>query len=438
MPRLSLIAILLLGAALTSCGGGLQARRAAVDRVAESYVRLALEIGLYDRDFVDAYTGPPEWRPEPLPDGEEHPFPHQALAGRTDALLADLDAVDTGGFEEIERRRVKFLRAHLVSAKGRIDLLGGKPMSFDEESRAIYDVVAPLCDVDSLEAVLAGLEELVPGEGELSARVEAWRERFVIPPDRIDTVFTTAIAEACRRTREQIGLPADERFDVEYVTDASWGAYNWYKGDHRSLIQVNVGLPVRIGSPLGLAVHEGYPGHHVQNVLVETRLLEDRGWVEYYVQPLYCPQAVLNEGGANYGIELVFTREERLAFERDVLYPLAGIDPALAEENRRFEDLTRRLRGAGTDAIRRYLDGAFSAEETIAWLQRYSLMSRERAERYLRFGEQYRSYVATYDVGLEMVRDYMERMTRGSNDPGMRWRLLEDLYAVPHVPSDLE
>lgn len=438
MTRLTIIAILLLGAALASCGDGPQVRRAAVDRVAESYVRLALEIGQYDKDFVDAYTGPPEWRPEPLPEGEERPFPYEALAGRTDALLADLDAVDTGGFEVIERRRVRYLRAHLVSAKGRIDLLGGKPMSFDEESRAIYDVVAPPCDIDSLEAVIAGLEGLVPGDGELPDRIEAWRERFVIPPDRVDTVFTTAIAEARRRTRERIELPADERFDVEYVTDASWGAYNWYKGDHRSLIQVNVGLPVRIGSPLGLAVHEGYPGHHVQNVLVETNLLEDRGWVEHYVQPLYCPQAVLNEGGANYGIELAFTKEERLDFARDVLYPLAGIDPGLAEENRRIEDLARRLRGAGTEAIRRYLDGAMTAEETIAWLQRYSLMSRERAERYLRFGEQYRSYVVTYDVGLEMVRDYMERMTAGTDDPELRWRLMRDLYAVPHVPSDLE
>jgi hypothetical protein len=176
----------------------------------------------------------------------------------------------------------------------------------------------------------------------------------------------------------------------------------------------------------------------VQNVLVEDHLMNGRGWVEFYVQPLYCPQAVLNEGGANYGIELDFTREERLAFSRDVLYPLAGIDPALAEENQRFGDLMRRLHGAGTEAIRRYLDGKMDAEQTIAWLQRYSLMSRARAERYLRFGEQYRSYVVTYDVGLVMVRDYMERKTQGSDDPELRWRLLADLYAVPHLPSDLE
>jgi hypothetical protein len=32
----------------------------------------------------------------------------------------------------------------------------------------------------------------------------------------------------------------------------------------------------------------------------------------------------------------------------------------------------------------------------------------------------------------------MERKTQGSDDPELRWRLLADLYAVPHLPSDLE
>jgi hypothetical protein len=30
---------------------------------------------------------------------------------------------------------------------------------------------------------------------------------------------------------------------------------------------------------------------------------------------------------------------------------------------------------------------------------------------YLRSGEQYRSYVVTYQVGLDLVRDYIERIT---------------------------
>jgi hypothetical protein len=438
MPRLLVTSLVLIGIAVASCGTGTVEQGDTIGVVAESYVKLTLELGLYDPDYVDAYSGPPEWRPAPLDSGNAREFPRDELLERADELLASLDDVDTERLDDLERRRLRFLRAHIASARARIELVGGKNMSFDEESRALYDAVAPPCSIDTLEAALRELELLVPGTGDLAVRVEAYRAQFIIPKELIDTVFTAAIAEARRRTTHHIVLPDGESFDVEYVTEAPWGAYNWYKGDLHSLIQVNTGLPFRISSPLGLACHEGYPGHHVQNVLVEKHMLRDRDWIEYSVQPLFCPQAILNEGGANYGIDIAFTEEERIAFTRDVLFPLAGLDPSRAEEYYRFEQLTRRLRGATVEAIRRYLDGGMTREEASRWLQRYALMSAERAERYIRFGDQYRSYVVTYSVGEELVRSYIEREAASSDDPERRWELLRDLYAVPHVPSDLE
>lgn len=35
-----------------------------VNALAERYVRLVLALGQHDRDYVDAYYGPPEWRME--------------------------------------------------------------------------------------------------------------------------------------------------------------------------------------------------------------------------------------------------------------------------------------------------------------------------------------------------------------------------------------
>jgi hypothetical protein len=433
MSRLLVAVCLVLAAVLASCGTD---SYEAIDRLAESYVKLTLEIGLYDPDFVDAYYGPPEWKPAPPDSARE--FPRDELCRRAEDLLARLDAVDSERLGDIERRRLRFLRAHIVSAKARIELVGGKVLSFDEESRALYDVVAPQCDVDSLEAVLGELERMIPGTGNLPERVEAYRAQFEIPKDRIDTVMAVAIAEARGRTLRYIELPEGESFDVAYVTEAPWGAYNWYKGDFHSLIEINTGLPLYIGSPLGLACHEGYPGHHVQNVLTEKHMLRDRGWIEFSVQPLYCPQATINEGGAGYGIDIAFTEEEQIAFARDVLFPLAGLDAERAGEYHRFRQLIKRLHMARPEAIRRYLDGDMTREETASWLQRYALYSPERAERYIRFGEQYRSYVVTYGVGEELVRSYIEREAASSGEPERRWDLLRDLYAVPNVPSDLE
>jgi len=120
----------------------------------------------------------------------------------------------------------------------------------------------------------------LPGEGSLIERYEAFRADFIIPPDSLDAVFTVAI-DACRsRTLEHFDLPEGEDFRVEYVTGKSWSAYNWYQGGFQSLIQVNTDLPISIDRAIDLACHEGYPGHHVYNVVREHHLHQIHGWDE--------------------------------------------------------------------------------------------------------------------------------------------------------------
>src|SRR5580765_6396724 len=128
------------------------------------------------------------------------------------------------------------------------------------------------------------------------------------------------------------GLPDGESFTVEYVTNRSWSGYNWYQGNYHSLIQVNTDLPIYIDRAVDLACHEGYPGHHVYNALLEKSLVRDRGWIEFSVYPLFSPQSLIAEGTANFGIEVALPGEARTVFERDTLYPLAGLDPKTAEQ----------------------------------------------------------------------------------------------------------
>ena len=109
-----------------------------------------------------------------------------------------------------------------------------------------------------------------------------------------------------RGRSQHVELPPDESFTVEYVTNKSWSGYNWYQGNFRSLIQVNTDLPIYIDRAIDLACHEGYPGHHVYNALLEKRLVRDRGWVESSVYALFSPQSLIAEGTANYGIEVTF------------------------------------------------------------------------------------------------------------------------------------
>lgn len=403
-----------------------------LDAIAETYVRLALAVGEHEPAYIDAYFGPPEWREREQRERRSL----EAIARTAGDALARLEAIDLSGRDEIVRLRRRFLARSLESLIARTRMLRGERLAFDEESRAIYDVVAPPYDEAGNRAIIARLDSIVPpGEGTLLDRIERFRRGFIVPRAKLDTVFTVAIAEARARTRRHLDLPADESFTVSYVTGKSWGAYNWYQGGCRSLIEVNTDLPTYIDSPLGLACHEGYPGHHVYNVLLESRLLKGRGWIEYCVGPLHCPQSPISEGTANYGVDLAFPREERIAFERDVLFPLAGLDPSRAALYYEIRELQGKLRRAQNEAARRYLDGAMTADETADWLSERALMSRERAGKLVTFMDEFRSYVVTYSVGHDIVREYIEKRAATADE---RWKLFGEILSTPRVPSDLQ
>jgi hypothetical protein len=402
-----------------------------IDAIAESYVRLALRLGLHDPDYVDAYVGPPEWKPGAADTARERQLPVAELRGDADRLLCQLEKAAT------RAKRVSCLEAQLRSLRARIDILAGARPSFDDESRALFGRVAPSHSLDSLDAALAALSSFLPGPGDLASRVEAYRARFVIPPDRIEAVMRSAINEARRRTLTHLELPTGEQFTMELVTGEPWSAYNWYRGDFRSVIQVNTDLPVHLSDAVGLACHEGYPGHHVQNILVDAATVRARGWREFSVFPLFSPASLVNEGAAEYGVTLAFPDSERVAFEREVLFPLAGLDPSLAGDYGRFRELTRRLRGAGIECARRYLGGHLTRDEAIAFGRRYGLESRSEAEHSLAFYDRYRSYVINYAAGEDLVRGYIERTAGEANrTTAQRWESLRELAAFPYLPSD--
>jgi hypothetical protein len=262
----------------------------------------------------------------------------------------------------------------------------------------------------------------------------------VIPPSKLEAVFTAAV-QACReRTLRHIALPDTERFTVEYVTNKSWSGYNWYQGNYRSLIQVNTDLPIYIDRAIDLACHEGYPGHHVYNALLEKHLVRDRGWPEFSVYALFSPQSLVAEGTANYGIDVAFPGPERVVFEKSVLFPAAGLDPSKADEYYEAQALVEGLSYAGNEAARQYLDGQIDAAAAARWLERYALMSPERAAQRVRFIDQYRSYVINYNLGKDMVRDYIESKVRpaGPAQGTKRWDEFEGLLSSPRLPSGLK
>ena len=400
----------------------------ALDDLAQRYVRLALEFGEYDTDYVDAYLGPEEWREE----ARKNLRPQEQLAADIADILREL--ADYSANSELEQHRLDHLLKNVRAMDTRARMAMGESFSFATEARLIYDVKLSDYDMDRFDHLLAEINLLVPGEGDLAGRVDAFRSQFEIANEKVEAVFQAAVAECRRRTEKYIELPADERYTLELVTGTSWGGYNWYQGDNHSLVQVNLDFPLKIDQAIDLGCHEGYPGHHVGNMTVENRLLKERGWIEYAVFPLFSPAALVGEGSGNYGIELAFPGDEKVKFEREVLYPMAGLDPQLAKQLENLNELFSELSFARVSTTRFYLDGEISRDEAIELTRKYGLTSREEAEKRIRFSEQYRSYILNYSVGKALVQDYIER--QADNLEG-RWQAFERMLVEMPTASEL-
>ena len=434
-PCRSRWAVAVAGTLVAAAAGAADAPRSArvdpMNAIADRYVSLVLAVGVHDPDYVDAYYGPPEKRKE----AEAAKRPLEAIRTSAVALLAELDAVKPGA-EELERLRHQYLKRQLQSLVSRVDMLSGTKLTFDAESEALYDAVAPHLGEDHFRPILAELEQILPGEGPLIDRYTAFRDEYVIPKERLDAVFKAAIDECRRRTLVHVALPPNESFTVEYVAGKSWSAYNWYQGNFRSVIQVNTDLPVTIDRAIDLAWPRGVPRHHVYNVLAgSSSSSAAAAGPNTSVYPLVQPQSLIAEGTDQL-------RDRGRVPGRSACGSSAG---ALSAGRPRSGEADATIACgalstglyAGNQAARQYLEGKVDAAGAAEWLRKYALMPADRARQRVRFFDQYRSYVINYNLGQDMVRAYVESRGGTADRPDARWREFTRLLASPRLPGGL-
>lgn len=423
MNRARISATLVFAVLLSGCTGRTgDPKGATLDAAAESYVRLVLALGERDADSLDAYHGPPQWQADAR-------ARHATLAEIRTEAVALIGALRPAAVGADDVRR-QFLVRQLRAVAARIEVLLGARQRFADEARALFalDVTADAYDGDAGASIRAELDRLIPGRGELSARYAAFDRTFLIVPDRLPSVLSRAMAGCRSVTRARLNLPANERVDVEYVHDIPWSAFTRYQGGFASRIQVNAGLPLTVDRALDLACHEAYPGHHTIESLLDARF--SRSHTELFVKPLFSPLALLHEAASSMSGELAFPERARLAFERDELFPLAGLDPASAERHVRVARLVDRLRRVQAVVLRRYLDGELDFPRAAAALERDALMY--SADTTLKFINQYRTYAATYTLGRDAFARVLDaRAGADEEDSAARWRVYAELVTDP-------
>lgn len=430
-----MISLLAIAICLFACNTKKENNEAAeLNAVAEKYVRLGLAIGQYDGDFVDAYYGPDSLKPA---GSKGAVFPKDSLLKAVVTLKAAVSTIASNSTNDTLRNRANWMNSQLTAFERRIKIFSGELASFDEEAADLFGTKAPVYTKAHFKEILSTLDKAVPGSGTLEQRFQQLTKKFTIPKDKVDTVFKTAIAEARKRTLAHYQLPAQESFTLEYVTNKPWSGYNWYKGHYNSVIQINLDQPILIDRAIDLACHEGYPGHHVYNMLLEKNLYREKGYVEISLYPLFSPQSLIAEGSGNYGIQVAFPGAEQKIFCQNVLLPLAGLDTTGIDAYFTALSLRGQLNYARNEVARGLLNKSLTEADGVRWLTTYGLMSEEGAKKSISFINKYRSYVLNYNYGQDVVKTYVEAGGGTADNPTKRWELFGWLLSNQVTPSNL-
>jgi hypothetical protein len=375
--------------------------------VTEDYLRLGLRLGRHVDGLVDSYYGPPDLKQEVDSEPLREPATLVADAGR---LLGSTDG---------------WLRHQVVGLETVARKLAGEEIPYADEVERCCGVRPRRVPEEEFEAAHHELDAILPGDGDLAERYQAWREGDPLPRERLGPALETLAAELQGRTLETFGLPEGEAGELDYVTEEPWAAYNYYLGDLRSRIAVNTDVDMNASFIGELIAHELYPGHHTEHAWKEQRFVKERGQLEESILMIGTPQSLIAEGIAGLGYEILLDDLDGLTAE--TLAPL-GIEYD-AELGRAARVARQPLARVGANAALLLHEDAASANEARDYVMRWGLVSERRAQQSLEFitHPMWRSYVSTYDDGRELCRNWV------GGDPQRFKRLLTEQLS----PADL-
>jgi hypothetical protein len=152
--------------------------------------------------------------------------------------------------------------------------------------------------------------------------------------------------------------------------------------------------------------------------------------------PLFSPQSLIAEGSANYGIAVAFPGDEKVAFARDVLLPLAGLDTTGISLYFKALALKEELNYARNEVGRGLLNNTMTEQQAIQWLKDYCLMNDETAVKSISFIRKNRSYVINYNYGKDLVGKYISSKG-GDSSVEKKWEVFEELLSNEVMTTDL-
>ncbi len=400
------------------------------DAIAREYVLLGLSLGELQEGIVDSYFGPAELRQEAV---DAHARPAE-IARRARELIGRLD-------DQVEDpQRALWLNRQLIAIETLGLLLAGEPIDYIDEVTRCFDAPPEQTPAAEYASVRRDLDALLPGQGDLRARLEARDARLTVPAERLPEVTEWLVEELRRRSDAVFAAPEGENLSVSLVTNQPWSAYNWYDGNLRSRIEFNTDLPTRAYQLIGTLGHETFPGHHLEHAWKEQRLLREQGRDETSVLLINPPEAYISEGLAELGLRFVAGEGDWQSLLIE-LCARADLPMTQADAEREWQ-ITRAvvpLRGSGGDAALLMHAEGKSREEVIAFLEQDALRTREQAEKTLEFISfaLWRSYIFCYAGGLRLLTRWCDAAGDANAQRDRFFRLLTEQLTPSGIAAEI-
>jgi len=311
--------------------------------------------------------------------------------------------------QQFDLQREEFLGSQVDALLTVAGVMAGVELPFYEEVERIFGIEPTWISEDEFEHSLKLMDAALYGKGDLRIRYQTWMKSMQLPAEKWEVVLPMMqeiLSEARRRTKQLVALPEKENLEIKPMHAVNYGAANWYQGDFRSRLELNLDRPVYTFLLLYQMCHEAYPGHHTESCMKEQTLFREKGYLEQSVYFALGPQLMISEGIAVVAPQMIFSLSEAAEWIRTHIDPLLGLQKQEADLEKMLEAYTVISPDDLGSNLATLIEAGRSDEQVLEYTMAYSPYSKEQVRGYLATlsSPLSRLYSFSYSQGSRLIR----------------------------------